>query len=105
MARVRSLQRIGIGVGAAIAVGIPVSLLMSTVRWIGLVMEPYLHFLRSLPPLGYIGLLIVWFGMGDTSKILREPRRAAGYLRPARTGHHRGLLRTLVPGRESADQP
>lgn len=66
---IASLQRIGVGVGAAIVVGIPVGLLMSTVRWIGVVVEPYLHFLRSLPPLGYIGLLIVWFGIGDTSKI------------------------------------
>ncbi|NYD43236.1 ABC transporter permease [Nocardioides panaciterrulae] len=64
-----SLQRIGAGVGAAIIVGIPIGLLMSTVRWIGVIAEPYLHFLRSLPPLGYIGLLIVWFGIGDTSKI------------------------------------
>lgn len=66
---IASLQRIGLGVGAAIIVGIPVGLLMSTVRWIGVIMEPYLHFLRSLPPLGYIGLLIVWFGIGDTSKV------------------------------------
>jgi taurine transport system permease protein len=66
---VASLQRIAIGVGAAIVVGIPLGLLMSTVRWIGVVTEPYLNFLRSLPPLGYIGLLIVYFGIGDTSKI------------------------------------
>jgi taurine transport system permease protein len=64
-----SLQRIGVGVGAAIIFGIPLGLLMSTVKWIGIVTEPYLNFLRSLPPLGYIGLLIVWFGIGDTSKI------------------------------------
>jgi taurine transport system permease protein len=66
---IASLQRIGIGVGAAIVVGIPLGLLMSTVKWIGVIVEPYLHFLRSLPPLGYIGLLIVWFGIGDTSKV------------------------------------
>ena len=66
---VASLQRIGIGVGAAILFGIPLGLLMSTVRWVGIVVEPYLNFLRSLPPLGYIGLLIVWFGIGDLSKI------------------------------------
>lgn len=66
---VASLQRIGIGVGAAIIVGIPLGLLMATVKWIGIVTEPYLNFLRSLPPLGYIGLLIVWFGIGDTSKV------------------------------------
>lgn len=66
---VASLQRIGIGVGAAIIVGIPLGLLMATVKWIGIITEPYLNFLRSLPPLGYIGLLIVWFGIGDTSKV------------------------------------
>jgi taurine transport system permease protein len=66
---VASLQRIGVGVGGAVVFGIPLGLLMSTVRWIGVVTEPYLNFLRSLPPLGYIGLLIVWFGIGDTSKI------------------------------------
>lgn len=64
-----SLQRIGIGVGAAIVVGITLGLLMSTIKWVGIVVEPYLNFLRSIPPLGYIGLLIVWAGIGDTSKI------------------------------------
>jgi taurine transport system permease protein len=66
---VASLQRIGVGVGAAVIFGIPLGLVMSTVKWIGIMTEPYLNFLRSLPPLGYIGLLIVWFGIGDTSKI------------------------------------
>jgi len=65
---VASLQRIAIGVGAAVAVGIPLGLLMGT-TWLGTLLEPYLNFLRSLPPLAYIGLLIVWFGIGDTSKI------------------------------------
>jgi taurine transport system permease protein len=63
-----SLQRILLGVGAAIAIGIPLGLLMAT-TWLGTVLEPYLSFVRSLPPLAYIGLLIVWFGIGDTSKI------------------------------------
>jgi taurine transport system permease protein len=63
-----SLQRIAVGVGGGILVGIPLGLLMGT-TWLGAVLEPYLNFLRSLPPLAYIGLLIVWFGIGDTSKI------------------------------------
>lgn len=63
-----SLRRIAIGVGLAIAIGIPAGLLMAT-TWLGTLLEPYLHFLRSLPPLAYIGLLMVWFGIGDTSKI------------------------------------
>ena len=64
-----SLQRIGAGVGLGVLAGIPVGLLLATVRWLSIAVEPYLHFVRSLPPLGYIGLLIVWFGIGDASKI------------------------------------
>ncbi len=64
-----SLQRIGAGVGLAILVGIPLGLLMATVRWVGVIVDPYLNFLRALPPLAYVGMLIVWFGVGDVSKI------------------------------------
>lgn len=66
---VASLQRIAIGVGGAVVVGIPVGLMLATVRWISIAIEPFLNFLRSLPPLGYMGLLVVWFGIGDTSKM------------------------------------
>jgi taurine transport system permease protein len=64
-----SLQRIGAGVGIAVLVAVPLGLLMASVRWFGLLLDPYLNFLRSLPPLAYIGLLIVWFGFGDAPKI------------------------------------
>lgn len=63
-----SLQRIGVGVGVAIALGPLVGFLMGSIGWLNDALEPYLNFLRSLPPLGYIGLLIVWFGIGNTSK-------------------------------------
>ena len=64
-----TLQRIGIGLFFAIIVGIPLGLMMANFKWINTAAEPYINFLRSLPPLGYIGLLIVWFGIGNTSKI------------------------------------
>lgn len=63
-----SFRRIGVGVGAAIIVGPVIGFLMGTSRWVNEITEPYLNFLRALPPLGYIGLLIVWFGIGDLSK-------------------------------------
>ncbi|BBZ02107.1 ABC transporter permease [Mycolicibacterium chitae] len=64
-----SCQRIGAGVGAAIVVGPLLGFAMGMWRPLNRIIEPYLNFLRALPPLGYIGLLIVWFGIGDTSKI------------------------------------
>lgn len=64
-----TLQRIGFGLLFAIIVGIPVGLFMASFRFFNTAAEPYINFLRALPPLGYIGLLIVWFGIGNTSKI------------------------------------
>ncbi|WP_426721521.1 ABC transporter permease [Corynebacterium auriscanis] len=63
-----TLQRISAGVGIAIITGIPLGFLLGFSRTIRAIIEPYLAFLRALPPLGYIGLLIVWFGIGDLSK-------------------------------------
>ena len=65
---IASLQRMGIGVGIAVVLGPLAGFLMATIGWLNTALEPYLNFLRSLPPLGYIGLLIVWFGIGDVSK-------------------------------------
>lgn len=64
-----SLRRIGIGVGWAIVFAPLLGFLMASFRPVSTVLEPYLNFLRALPPLGYIGILIVWFGIGDTSKV------------------------------------
>jgi taurine transport system permease protein len=66
---IASLQRIGVGVGWAILFGPLLGFIMASFRPVATVIEPYLNFLRALPPLGYIGILIVWFGIGDTSKM------------------------------------
>jgi len=66
---IASLQRIFIGVGFAIVFGVLLGFAMGASKWISTAVEPYLNFLRALPPLGYFSLLIVWFGIGDTSKI------------------------------------
>lgn len=64
-----SLRRILTGVGWAVVVGVPVGLLIATVRPVAVVLEPYVDFIRTLPPLAYFSLLLIWFGIEDTSKI------------------------------------
>ncbi|MEU1203996.1 ABC transporter permease [Nocardia sp. NPDC005825] len=64
-----SLQRIAAGAGAAVILGPIAGFALGTSRTLATIVGPYLNFVRTLPPLGYIGLLIVWFGIGDTSKI------------------------------------
>lgn len=63
-----SLQRIGVGVGLGALAGVVVGYLMGSSRLLMLLVNPYLNFLRALPPLGYIGLLVVWVGIGESSK-------------------------------------
>ena len=65
-----SLLRVGLGFLAAVCVGVPLGLLVGMSRFIESAVDPYIQFLRPLPPLGYYTLLIVWFGIGDASKII-----------------------------------
>jgi taurine transport system permease protein len=64
-----SLERILTGVGWAIAFGIPLGLALATVRPFRVIFEPYVNFVRALPPLAYFSLLIIWFGIENQSKI------------------------------------
>lgn len=64
-----SLQRIGAGLAIATVIGVPLGLLMGTSRIVGTLLGPYVDFLRSIPPLAYIGFLVAWFGIYNTSKI------------------------------------
>lgn len=64
-----SLWRIGNGLFWAILLGTLAGLLIATFRPVRIVAEPYLNFVRALPPLAYFSLLIIWFGIEDASKI------------------------------------
>ena len=47
----------------------PLGLVLALVRPVRIVLGPFVDFVRSLPPLAYFSLLIIWFGIEDTSKI------------------------------------
>lgn len=64
-----SLGRIGTGSGYAVLAGVPLGLLIGTVRPVAVVLEPAVTFLRTLPPLAYLSLLVIWFGIDEAPKI------------------------------------
>jgi taurine transport system permease protein len=64
-----SLRRILLGSAIGVLVGLPLGLLMGTVAWIRIIVEPFVTFLRALPPLAYFSLLIIWFGIDEEPKI------------------------------------
>ena len=65
-----SLYRIAIGFLLAAALGIPIGIGMGSIRWIFDIIDPFLEFFRPVPPLAYIPILVVWFGIGEAPKII-----------------------------------
>jgi taurine transport system permease protein len=67
---VASLWRVFAALVAAVAVGVPVGLAIG-VSTVGRgIFDPLLEFLRPIPPLAYLPLVIIWFGIGEPSKVL-----------------------------------
>jgi len=54
----------------ACAVGIPLGLAMGMSRVARGVFDPPIEFYRPIPPLAYLPLMIIWFGIGELSKVL-----------------------------------
>jgi taurine transport system permease protein len=65
-----SLLRVLGAFGLAVLVGIPTGLAMGTSRIARGVLDPPIEFYRPLPPLAYLPLMIIWFGIGELSKVL-----------------------------------
>ncbi|HXV30659.1 MAG TPA: ABC transporter permease [Sinorhizobium sp.] len=53
----------------AAAMAIPIGMLMSSYRIVGAALEPMIDFIRYLPVPALVPLSIIWFGVGETTKI------------------------------------
>jgi ABC-type nitrate/sulfonate/bicarbonate transport system permease component len=65
---VTSLGRIVVGFGLAALAGIALGIVLGWYRRLGRVLTPILELLRPIPPLAWIPMAIVWFGLGEPSK-------------------------------------
>lgn len=65
-----SLQRILLALLAAIAVGIPLGIAIGSYPRVRHLLDPLIEFYRPLPPLAYLPLIVIWFGIGELSKVL-----------------------------------
>ena len=54
----------------ACLVGIPLGIAMGMSPVARGIFDPPLEFYRPIPPLAYLPLIIIWFGIGETSKVL-----------------------------------
>lgn len=64
-----SVSRVLIGFGIAFVVAIPVAFLMAWYDPFRHVVEPWIQFIRNIPPLAYVFLIIAALGVGQVAKI------------------------------------
>lgn len=60
-----SMKRVLGGFFIAASVAVPLALLMSFSKPIGFLLSPIILFLRPIPPIAWIPIAILWFGIGD----------------------------------------
>ncbi|MFE3838186.1 ABC transporter permease subunit [Pseudogemmobacter sonorensis] len=54
----------------ACVIGIPLGLAMGMNPTMRGIFDPFLEFYRPIPPLAYLPLMIIWFGIGESSKVM-----------------------------------
>lgn len=64
-----STQRILIGFTIASLVAVPLGLMMALNRYVNAIVKPLFDLLKPMPPLAWISIAILWFGIGETSKV------------------------------------
>jgi taurine transport system permease protein len=95
-----SLVRILAGFAIASAIGVPLGLAMGLNRWVRGIANPPIQLYWPVPPLAYLPLVIIWFGIGETAKIiLLSLAMFAPIVISAQAG-----VRSVAPGRIQAAQ-
>jgi len=65
-----SVARMLVALFFAALIGIPVGIAMGLSPAIRGLLDPLIELYRPVPPLAYLPLMVIWFGIGETSKIL-----------------------------------
>jgi taurine transport system permease protein len=65
-----SVARVFAALLLAIASAIPVGILIGLSSRARAVFDPLIEFYRPIPPLAYLPLIVIWFGIGELSKVL-----------------------------------
>jgi NitT/TauT family transport system permease protein len=65
-----SLERVVIGFALGVVIAVPTGFVMGWYHWASGLIEPWVQFFRTIPPLALIPLVIVFFGIGESAKIV-----------------------------------
>ena len=67
---VASILRVTAAFWAAFLTAVPIGIAMGMSRWARGIFDPPIEFYRPLPPLAYLPLIIIWFGIDELPKVL-----------------------------------
>lgn len=65
-----SLARVVLALAAAVLTAIPVGVALGTHAGLRAALDPVIEFYRPIPPLAYLPLIVIWFGIGELSKVV-----------------------------------
>jgi NitT/TauT family transport system permease protein len=65
-----SMGRFGMGFGLAVAIGIPLGLMMGWFRWLDAIVTPLFDALRFVAPIAWVPFAALWFGTGIGGPVL-----------------------------------
>jgi len=83
-----SLHRVLIGFAIGSIVGVPLGLFMALNRYVNSLVKPVFDLIKPMPPISWISLAILWFGIGEESKVFII---AIGALVPALINSYNGI--------------
>ncbi len=64
-----SLGRIVVGFLLAAASGVVLGMTCGMSPWVSAMLRPFIELLRPIPPLAWLPIAIIWFGIGEGSKV------------------------------------
>jgi len=64
-----SLERVALGFGIGFAIAVPLGIAIGRFRVLSDTLEPILEVIRPIPPLAWIPISILWFGIGTSQNV------------------------------------
>jgi NitT/TauT family transport system permease protein len=64
-----SMYRVGVGFALSAVFALPIGLLIGAFRPVEALLEPLTDFVRYMPAVAFIPLVMLWFGIGEAAKI------------------------------------
>lgn len=65
-----SFRRILIGWALGLLIAIPLGLVIGQFKPVRWIVEPFINFFRFIPAIGFLTLFLMWFGVGEASKVV-----------------------------------